>query len=308
MTMLVAKVLAAVFMLNTNVYGRPFEDYSICKWRETNGYCTDYTYSYSSVYKVVERENGPCGYVYLYKLEGHTGFQGIWEQTGDTKNGAFIYKKDLGYYGKWHLWLEWHRYYKAWGWAIGSNPNKYGDWWVFNWGPTLVDSDWIWYRDMAGQWHHDTDATTSCSDLCNLYDCCCDAAIPPIYAPSNMTDGAEMMSVPPPPGWSTDTVPDDDANHEIVAGAAVGAVAVVVIVVAMLMIRKKRNGPKSAASVHIPEASQTDIAVQIGTGNEAVGSAATGTQESVTGNEAVEVVEDDVAPKLDEVVNVGQEQ
>jgi len=282
----------------------------ICVWEETNGYCTEYIMSqpaWGEDWDLID--NGPCGYVYLYKLEGHTGFQGIWEPTGDTKNGAFIYKKDLGYYGKWHLWLEWHRYYKAWGWAIGSNPNNYGDWLVFNWGPTLVDSDWIWYRDKAGQWHHDTDATMSCWNLCDGYeDCCCDAAIPPIYAPSNMTNGAEMVSVPPPPGWSADTVSDDDANHEIVAGVAVGALAVVAIVVAMLVIRKKRNGPKSAASVHIPEASQTDIAVQIGTDNETVGSAATGTPEIVTGNEAVEVVEDDVAPKLDEVVNVGQEQ
>jgi len=311
MSLLIATVLAAVYIQGAN--GDILAE--TCQWNDEKGYCEKLLFTGRGWYPA-----GSCRTVYMYKYDRYGGFQGPWTQTSNKKNGAYIYTKDKGIYGFWYMWLE----LSAWGpgWAIGGDPDHSDNypgtigWYGWKWGEGLFNRGAFWYMEKNnGGWYPDSDAFMSCQNLCDSDYTCFDAAISSNDVPSNVTNGAGMVSYPPlPEGWNADTVSGDDNILEIVAGAAVGAMAVVVIVIAVLMIRKRKrkrgNGPTSAASssVHIPEASPTDMAEQIGMSIEAVDSAGTGALETVTGNEAAEVVQDDVAPQMDEVVSVGQEQ
>jgi len=228
---------------------------------------------YCSYYDFIKRDytnpDTSCGRVFLYKYERYGGFQGEWRETNNEKNGAPIYRKDIGIYGIWYLWFDAVYGYK--GWAIGPDPNNPGSKLGWKWGDSLFGSGWL-YRDLKNiwKWYYDSDAMMLCSDYCNSYECCCDAAIPSNYALPNMTIGAEMAADPPlPEDWSDDGVSSDSGIHEIVAGAAVGVLALAVIAIAVSVIRKWKNAPKSAASVPIAELSPTDIAVQTEMGNKA---------------------------------------
>jgi len=255
--------------------------------------------------------NSFCNTVYLYQLEHYGGWLGRWDTTHLEKNGAPIYAKNTGTYGIWYMWRA--KVGGQYGWAIGADPYNDGAWFAFKYNSHLVGSPGFWYQDLKDmKWYYDPDVYSSNANECGVRACCVlqytygdpfckmndnwnangmrTAAIPSSnYAPSNMTKSAEMMSYPPmPEDWGADAVSGDDRVHKIVAGAAVGAMAVVVITIAVFMIRKRKRGnvPKSAASVHVPEISPTDMAAHIEMDGEAYGSAGTSTLEIATGNEA----------------------
>jgi len=256
-------------------------------------------------------------------------YNGVWSVVeGESQGGAPVYSRET--YGSTnYLFKLSNPYGNGWdAWVIGYALDGSLGYWAWRWGGNLFDCfdnsynycfTWrYWSGEPNYRWaEHRTEPEFTCYSASTDNSASMVSGSGAVWN-GTMLDGAH--TIPTFDGPSTAAVSPLSGYGvfpEIAAGVAVSVMILVAIAIAVSMSRKRNNVPNTGGAVHIPELSPMDIAVQIEMGKEAVGSAETVTAEIETGNEtavemegdgAADVVEDDVAPKPDDVVSVGHEQ